>query len=160
MSGIDPTAYIAPTAVIDGDVSIGAESSIWHNAVLRGDKERIVLGARSNVQDGAVVHAEPGLPCLVGDGVTVGHQAVLHGCIVEDDVLVGIGAIILNGARLGRGSVVAAGALVPEGTDVAPESLVMGVPGRTVRRVDEALAQRLAASRDYYVRLAEGHRGS
>jgi carbonic anhydrase/acetyltransferase-like protein (isoleucine patch superfamily) len=160
MSGIDPTAYIAPTAVIDGDVSIGAESSIWHNVVLRGDKERIVLGARSNVQDGAVVHAEPGLPCLVGDGVTVGHQAVLHGCIVEDEVLVGIGAIILNGARLGRGSVVAAGALVPEGTDVAPESLVMGVPGRTVRRVDEALAQRSAASRDYYVRLAEGHRGS
>jgi carbonic anhydrase/acetyltransferase-like protein (isoleucine patch superfamily) len=155
---VDSTAYVAPSAVIEGDVTVGREASIWHQAVLRGDTERIVVGDRTNVQDGAILHADPGVPCLVGSGVTVGHQAVLHGCVVDDDVLVGIGAIVLNGARVGRGSVIAAGALVPERANIPPGSLLMGVPCRVVGPVDDALASRSAASRDHYVRLAEEHR--
>ncbi len=153
MASVDPTAFIAPSAILDGDVSIGAEASVWHQAVLRGDSAAIVVGARSNVQDGAVLHADPGVPCLVGEGVSVGHRAVLHGCIVEDGVLVGIGAIVLNGARLGAGSVIAAGALVPEGMAVPPRSLVMGVPGRIVGEIDDSLAARSVATREHYLAL-------
>lgn len=154
---VDPTAFIAPTAIVTGDVSIGPEVSIWHQAVLRGDSAALVIGARSNIQDAVVVHADPGFPCLVGEGVSVGHGAMLHGCVIEDDVLVGIGAIVLNGARLGAGSVVAAGALVAEGVDVPSGSLVVGVPGRIVREVDAALAARSAKTRDHYVQLGRRH---
>jgi carbonic anhydrase/acetyltransferase-like protein (isoleucine patch superfamily) len=154
---LDATAFIATTAILEGDVSIGPRASVWHQAVLRGDSAALVVGARSNIQDAVVMHGDPGMPCIVGDGVSVGHRAVLHGCIVEDDALVGIGAIVLNGARLGAGCVIAAGAVVREGMDVPAGSLVVGVPGRVVGHVSVSLARRAAETRDHYLELAEHH---
>ena len=116
-----------------GDVSLGEDVSVWPTAVIRGDVERIVIGARSNVQDGAVIHADPGKPTIVGEDCVIGHRAVVHGTILEDGVLVGMGAILLNHVRVGRGSIIAAGAVVTEGTQVPPGSLVVGVPGKVVR---------------------------
>jgi carbonic anhydrase/acetyltransferase-like protein (isoleucine patch superfamily) len=137
--GIKPkiaaSAYVDPGAHVIGDVEIGAGSSIWPTAVLRGDLEPIRVGSMTNLQDGALVHTDPGFPALIGDRVTVGHAAVLHGCVVEDDSLIGIGARVLTGARIGRGAVVAAGALVPEGMEVAPDTLVMGAPAKPRRAV-------------------------
>ena len=156
--GIDPSAFIAPTAVVLGDVTLGARSSIWYGAVMRGDMAPIVIGADSNIQDGTIVHVDEGVPCTVGERVGVGHRVILHGCIVEDDSLVGMGSILLNGVRIGRGSVVAAGAVVPEGVEIPPGSLVMGVPGRIVRRVDAALAERIVATWKHYVEQARAHR--
>jgi carbonic anhydrase/acetyltransferase-like protein (isoleucine patch superfamily) len=123
---VDPTAWIAPGAVVVGDVTLGAESSVWYAAVIRADGDPIRIGPRTNVQDGAVLHSDPGIGIDLGAGVSVGHRAVLHGCVVEDDVLVGMGAIVMNRARIGAGSVIAAGALVPEGRQVPPGSLVLG----------------------------------
>lgn len=127
-------SYVDVSAQVIGDVEIGAQSSIWMNAVLRGDVHSIRVGNRSNVQDNAVLHGQRGVwPVVVGDGVTIGHGAIVHGCVLEDDVLVGMGAVILNGARIGAGSIIAAGAVVTEGAQIAAGSLVAGVPG-TVRR--------------------------
>jgi gamma-carbonic anhydrase len=137
--GIKPkiadSAYVDPGAHVIGDVEIGASSSIWPTAVLRGDIEPIRVGAMTNIQDGSLIHTDRGFPAVIGDRVTVGHAAVLHGCTVEDDSLIGIGACVLTGARIGRGAVVAAGALVPEGMDVAPDTLVMGTPAKPRRPV-------------------------
>jgi carbonic anhydrase/acetyltransferase-like protein (isoleucine patch superfamily) len=134
-----PGCYIDPSAQVIGDVQLGPQSSVWMNAVLRGDVHSIRIGARSNVQDCAVLHGQRNLyPVLVGDGVTIGHNATVHGCILEDDVLIGIGAIVLNGARIGTGSIIAAGALIPERTHIPPHSLVTGVPGRIRRPTTEA----------------------
>ena len=127
---IDPTAWIAPGAVVAGRATLGAEVGIWYTAVVRADNDTISIGAGSNVQDGSVLHADPGFPCTVGANVTVGHRAVVHGCTVEDDVLVGMGSVIMNGAHVGRGSVVAAGAVISQGVTVPPGSLVAGVPGK------------------------------
>ncbi|WP_433492090.1 gamma carbonic anhydrase family protein [Nocardia grenadensis] len=138
---IDETAWIAPTANVIGRVKLGAEVSIWYNAVLRGDSELITVGERSNIQDGCVLHADPGFPATVGAGVSVGHNAILHGCTVEDDCLIGMGATVLNGAVIGRGSLIAANALIPEGARIPPGSLVAGVPGK-VRRELTAEQQR------------------
>jgi carbonic anhydrase/acetyltransferase-like protein (isoleucine patch superfamily) len=127
-------SYVDASAQVLGDVTIGAQSSIWMNAVLRGDVHSIRVGNRSNVQDNAVLHGQRGVwPVVVGDGVTIGHGAIVHGCVLEDDVLVGMGAIILNGARVGAGSIIAAGAVVTEGAQIPAGSLVAGVPGK-VRR--------------------------
>lgn len=126
-------AWVAPGAVLVGRVSLGSRSSVWYGAVLRGDGNSITVGAGSNVQDGTVVHADPGFPAVIGDGVVVGHGAVVHGCTVEDGSLIGMGSRVLNGARIGAGSLVAAGAVVLEGTQVPPGSLVAGVPAK-VRR--------------------------
>jgi len=147
---VPPSAWVAPGATLAGGVQLEEEASVWYGAVLRADGDRIVIGARSNVQDGAVVHADPGFPVVVGPRVTIGHRAVLHGCTVEAEVLVGMGAILLNGARIGRGSVVAAGALVLEGVDIPEGSLVVGVPAR-VRRptTDEERRAILAAATSY-----------
>ena len=148
---IDPTAFIAPGAIVLGDVHLGAESSVWYNAVLRGDTDRITIGARTNIQDLTMIHADPGVPCTVGERVTVGHRVILHGCTIEDDCLIGMGAIILNGARVGRGSVIGAGALVRENAEIAPGSLVVGVPAKEIRPVErgdgEPPRTRLAALR-------------
>ena len=137
--GIKPkiadSAYVDPGAHVIGDVEIGESSSIWPTSVLRGDIEPIRVGAMTNIQDGSLIHTDRGFPALIGDRVTVGHAAVLHGCTVEDDSLIGIGARVLTGARIGRGAVVAAGALVPEGMDVAPDTLVMGTPAKPRRPV-------------------------
>ncbi len=132
---VAPSAYVDPGATLIGDVTIGARSSVWPGAVLRGDNDPIRVGDETNIQDGTVVHTDPGFPVILGDRVTVGHAVVLHGCTVEDDSLIGIGAIVLNGARIGKGAVVAAGALVPEGMEVAPDTLVMGTPAKARRAV-------------------------
>ena len=132
-AGIHPTAFIAPGAAVMGDVTLGRDASVWYGAVLRGDMAPIVIGAETNLQDGTVVHVDEGLPCTVGRRVGVGHRVILHACTVEDECLIGMGSILLNGVRVGTGSVVAAGAVIPEGMQVPPRSLVMGVPGRIVR---------------------------
>ena len=155
---IDPTAFIARGAIILGDVTLGRDASVWFNAVLRGDCERIEIGEDSNIQDLCMVHADPGQPCVVGPRVTVGHRAILHGCIIEENVLIGMGAIVLNGARVGRGSVIGAGAVVTEGMEVPPGSLVVGVPGRRARALDEQTQGRIEHAWQHYVAEAHRHR--
>ena len=157
-AGIHPTAFIAAGAVVLGDVTLGEESSVWYGAVVRGDMAPIAIGAQTNLQDGTIVHVDEGVPCSVGRRVGVGHRVILHGCTVEDECLIGMGAILLNGVRIGRGSVIAAGAVIPEGMQVPPGSLVMGVPGRIVRPVDAALAERITATWAHYVGQARAHR--
>lgn len=155
---IDPTAFIAPTAAIMGDVTIGAESSIWYGAVLRGDMAPIVIGSQTNLQDGTIVHVDDDLPCRIGPRVGVGHRVILHACTVEEECLIGMGSVLLNEVYVGTGSVVAAGAVLPEGMQVPPKSLVMGVPARVVRPVDERLASRIAETWSHYVEQARAHR--
>lgn len=155
---VDPTAFVADGAEVDGDVEVGASASVWYGAVLRGDIAPIRVGAESNVQDGCVLHTDEGHPCVVGRRVTVGHRAVLHGCVVEDEALVGMGAQVLTGARVGRGALVAAGALVPEGAEVPAGAVAMGVPARIVRPVRAEEAERARRGVDHYVRLAALHR--
>lgn len=134
---VPESSYVDVSAQVLGDVTLGEQSSVWMNAVLRGDVHSITIGARSNVQDNAVLHGQRGVwPVVVGDGVTIGHGAIVHGCVLENDVLVGMGAIILNGARIGAGSIVAAGAVVTEGAQIPPGSLVAGVPGKVRRTLD------------------------
>jgi carbonic anhydrase/acetyltransferase-like protein (isoleucine patch superfamily) len=135
---IDDDAFVAPTAVVVGAVSMGPRSSIWYGAVARADHEVIEIGEGSNVQDGSTLHSDPGFPLLVGRGVTVGHNVVLHGARVDDDVLVGMGSVVMNGAHIGAGSIVAAGAVVTPGTRVPPGSLVAGVPAKVMRQTTEA----------------------
>lgn len=152
---IAPSVWVDASAVIIGDVTIGARSSVWPNAVLRGDVHKITIGTETNIQDGSVLHVEEHKFSLtVGDRVTVGHSVVLHGCVVEDDSLIGIGAIVLNGARIGRGSVVAAGALVPEGMEIPPGSLAMGVPAKVRREVSPEEQERFRINAQHYVELA------
>jgi carbonic anhydrase/acetyltransferase-like protein (isoleucine patch superfamily) len=141
-----------------GDVTLGEDASVWYHAVLRGDMAPIVIGAQSNIQDGTVVHVDEGVPCTIGRRVGVGHRVILHGCTVGDDCLIGMGSVLLNGVTIGTGSVVAAGAVVPESMQVPPRSLVMGVPGRIVRQVDPALADRVAATWAHYVEEARARR--
>ena len=147
---IDATAYIADSAQLIGDVVLGSGVSVWFNAVLRGDTERISVGAGSNVQDGAILHADPGFPCTVGTGVVTGHGAILHGCQIGDNCLIGMGAVVLNGARIGPGSVVAAGAVVPEGKEFPPRSLIMGVPAKVVREATTQDLEQIAAGARHY----------
>ncbi len=158
MPAIHPTAFIAPTAAVMGDVSLEEEASVWYGVVIRGDMAPVTIGARSNIQDGSVVHVDEGEPCAIGERVAVGHRVILHGCIVEQECLIGMGSVLLTGVRIGAGSVVAAGAVLPEGMQIPPRSLVMGVPGRIVRAVDAALAQRITETWTHYVEQARAHR--
>jgi carbonic anhydrase/acetyltransferase-like protein (isoleucine patch superfamily) len=158
MPNIHPTAFIAPGAVVLGDVTLGAESSVWFTAVLRGDLEPIVVGSQTNIQDGTVVHVDEGFPCKIGRRVGIGHRAIVHGCTIEDDCLIGMGSVLLNGVQVGSGSVIAAGAVVPEGMRIPPGSLVMGVPGRIVRQVDTELAARIQLTWEHYVERAKEYR--
>jgi carbonic anhydrase/acetyltransferase-like protein (isoleucine patch superfamily) len=155
---IHPTAFVASTAAVMGDVTLGQDASVWYGAVLRGDMAPIVIGAQSNIQDGTIVHVDEGVPCHVGQRVGVGHRVILHGCTVEDDCLIAMGSVLLNGVVIGSGSVVAAGAVVPEGMRIPPNSLVMGVPGRIVRPVDAALAERVVSTWRHYVDEAKAHK--
>jgi carbonic anhydrase/acetyltransferase-like protein (isoleucine patch superfamily) len=155
---IDPRAFIAPGAWVMGDVTLGPQASVWYGCVLRGDMDRIVIGEATNIQDGSVVHVDAGKPALIGAHVGVGHRVVLHGCTVEDECLIGMGSVLLNGVRIGTGSVVAAGAVVREGMAVPPGSLVMGVPARVVRPVDALLRARIRETWEHYVAEAERHR--
>jgi len=157
---VDPSAFVAPSADVIGDVELRAGSSVWYSAVVRADFEPIVLGERSNLQDGVVVHTDATHPATIGAGVSVGHRAVLHGCTVDDDCLIGMGSVILNGARIGAGSLVAAGAVVPEGVVIPPRSLVAGVPGKVRREIDDEGLARLRRNADVYAELAELHRGA
>jgi carbonic anhydrase/acetyltransferase-like protein (isoleucine patch superfamily) len=144
---VHPTAYVDESAQVIGDVRIGAESSVWMNVVMRGDVHRIRIGDRSNVQDGTVVHVMRGThPTTIGNEVTVGHGVLVHGCTVHDRVLVGMGAILLNGVEVGADSIVAAGSLLTEGTVVPPRSMVMGSPGKVRRALSDA---EVASIRDY-----------
>jgi carbonic anhydrase/acetyltransferase-like protein (isoleucine patch superfamily) len=159
---IAASAYVAPSADIIGDVELAENSSVWFQSVLRGDIEPIRIGANSNIQDGCVIHTMLGLPTIVGEGVTVGHRAVLHGCVVENDCLIGMGAVVMNNARVGEGSVVAAGALVSENTVIPPGSLFMGVPAKLRRELAKAEfafikkhAENYLKYKEYYV-SAEG----
>ena len=132
---VHPSAFIAPGAVVIGDVTLGEECSVWYQAVLRGDINRIVVGAHSNVQDGAVIHLERDRGTVLGEWVTVGHKAVVHACKVDNEVLVGIGSIILDGAEIGARSIIGAGAVVTGGKVIPPGSLVLGTPGKVVRHL-------------------------
>jgi carbonic anhydrase/acetyltransferase-like protein (isoleucine patch superfamily) len=143
-----------------GKVRLREESSVWYGAVLRGDTEPITVGDRTNVQDGCVLHADPGYPATIGDGCVIGHNAVVHGCEVGDGCLVGMGATIMNGAKLGEGSIVAAGALVPEGKEFPPRSLIIGAPAKRVREVTEAQTEDIARGARTYVERARLHRES
>lgn len=142
-----------------GDVRLGPESSVWYQCVLRADMEPITVGARSNIQDLTMIHVDEGVPCTIGDDVGVGHRAILHGCAIEDGCLIGMGGILLNHVRVGAGSVIGAGAVVTEGMQIPPGSLVLGVPAKVVRPVDDALRARIASTVAHYVRLAQLHRG-
>lgn len=151
---VHPSAYVDPSAQVIGDVVLGERASVWPCACLRGDVGRLVIGNDSNVQDCSVLHMDDGFPLVIGDRVTVGHSVTLHGCIIEDDCLIGIGAIILNGARIGKGSVIAAGALIPERAEIPAGSLVMGVPGKVKRPVTPEEHARFAEGVQHYVEKA------
>lgn len=147
---IDPTAWVAPDAVLVGKVRIGPGASVWFGAVLRGDNEWIEIGAGSNVQELCVMHTDPGHPLRVGPGCTIGHKAMLHGCTIGQGALVGMGATVLNGALVGAESLIGACALVTEGKEIAPGSLVMGAPGKVVRALDSAAIEGLRRSALHY----------
>ncbi|MEV4616174.1 gamma carbonic anhydrase family protein [Kitasatospora sp. NPDC049258] len=157
---VDPAAFVAPNAVVVGSVTVAAGASIWYGAVLRGDAEAITVGPDTNIQDNCTVHSDPAFPAVLGARITVGHNAVLHGCVVEDDVLVGMSATVLNGARIGAGSLVAAGAVVPQGMQVPPGSLVAGVPAKVRRELTEEERSGIKANAEGYLLLAEAHRGT
>ena len=150
---VHPTAYVDESAQVIGDVEIGEDSSLWMNVVMRGDVHQIRLGRRSNVQDGTVVHVmRETHPTRIGDEVTIGHGAIVHGCTIADRVLVGMGAIVLNGAAIGEDSIVAAGTLVPEGMQIPARSLVMGTPGKVRRPLTDAEIASIREYADNYVR--------
>lgn len=155
---IDSTAWIAATATVLGEVHLGARSSVWFGAVIRGDVEAIRIGDETNVQDLACLHADPGLPCSLGRRVTMGHRAIIHGATIEDECLIGIGAIVLNGAHVGKHSIIGAGALVTEGKHIPPRSLVLGMPGKVVREVTQADVQRILHGYEHYVAAAAHYR--
>jgi carbonic anhydrase/acetyltransferase-like protein (isoleucine patch superfamily) len=154
------SAWVAPGACLIGDVHLGEESSVWYGAVLRGDTEPIRIGARTNVQDGCVLHADPGYPAVVGEGCVVGHNAVVHGCEIGDNCLIGMGCTILNGAKVGEGSIVAAGAVVPEERAFPPRSLIVGIPARRVGDVTEEQGADITRGAGEYVERAAAHRES
>ena len=151
-------AWVAPGAQLIGEVELAAASSVWFNAVLRADNEPIVVGAGSNVQEGAVLHGDPGFGVFIGSGVTIGHQAMLHGCAIGDGTLVGIQAIVLNGARIGRECLIGAGTLIPEGREIPDRSVVLGSPGKVVRELGDADVARLRANAESYVARARLYR--
>ncbi|MBI1810012.1 MAG: gamma carbonic anhydrase family protein [Gemmatimonadetes bacterium] len=153
---IAPTAFIHECATVLGRVTLGERASVWPSAVVRGDNDQVVVGDDSNVQDGAILHVDDGVPCIVGARVTIGHRAIVHGATVEDDCLIGMGAIVLNRAVIGRGSIVAAGALVPEGMVVPPGSLAVGVPAK-LKPLSAEQAGRIAHGSASYVAMSRRH---
>jgi carbonic anhydrase/acetyltransferase-like protein (isoleucine patch superfamily) len=155
---VDPSAWIAPTAALIGDVTIGPEASVWWGCILRADLSPITIGPRSNLQDGTVVHLGDADPTQVGADVVVGHRVVLHGCTIEDACLIGIGATLLDGCHIGAGSIIGAGAVVPAGTRIPPGSLVLGVPAKVVRPVGPEAARFHIDLAAKYTRLAHNHR--
>ena len=151
-------AWIAPGAVVAGRVTIGTGTGVWYTAVVRADTAEVTVGEGTSIQDGTVVHADPGFPASIGDNVTVGHRAVVHGCTVEDDCLIGMNATVLNGAVIGWGSLVAGGAVVLEDTEVPPRSLVAGVPAKVRRPISDEELERIRANAATYRELAAQYR--
>ena len=158
MSIIHPSAFIHSSAIVCGNVTIGARVSVWATAVIRGDSDTIEIGDDSNIQDGTVVHVDEGVPTRIGKRVGVGHRAIIHGATIEDDCLIGMGAILLNRVSVGSGSIIAAGAVCREGFEVPPNSLVMGVPGRIVRQTTAEERARIRQTVDADLRLQDQHR--
>jgi carbonic anhydrase/acetyltransferase-like protein (isoleucine patch superfamily) len=146
--------FKAGNATVTGDVIIGNHVGIWFGAVVRADKDRIIIGDRSNIQDNCVVHTSKGFPVTIGNDVSIGHGAILHGCTIDNKVLVGMGAIILNGAKIGNGSIIGAGTVVTEGKDIPPNSVVIGVPGKIVKQTDPEQQQHILNNAASYVELA------
>jgi carbonic anhydrase/acetyltransferase-like protein (isoleucine patch superfamily) len=157
---IDPSVFVAPTATIIGNVTIGKNASVWFNTVIRGDSDAVAVGEASNIQDLSMLHVDPGKPVAIGNGVTIGHRCIVHGCIIEDHCLIGMGAIIMNGAVIGHGSIVAAGSVVLEETRIPPFSLVTGIPGKLKRTFDEAVLERIKNSERIYVERAGLYKSS
>lgn len=147
----EATTWIAPDASVIGDVHIGRDVGIWFGAVLRGDTEPISIGAGTNVQEHTIMHTDLGFPLTIGPGCTIGHRALLHGCTIGDNSLIGMGAIVLNGARIGANCLVGAGALVTEGKEFPDGSLIVGSPAKVVRQLDEAAIERLRVSASHYI---------
>jgi len=146
--------FVAGNATVIGEIAFGKEVSIWFGAVIRADKDRIVIGDRSNIQDNCVVHTSKGFPVILGNDVSVGHGAILHGCTIQDRVLVGMGSIVLNGAKVGSGSIIGAGAVITEGKEIPPDSVVVGVPGKIVRQTGADQHQHILNNAVSYVELA------
>ena len=155
---IDPSAWVADNATVIGRVALGEGASVWYGATIRGDNDWITVGRRSNVQDGSVLHTDPGFPLTLGDGVTVGHQVMLHGCTVGDNSLIGIQSVLLNGAKIGRDSIVGAGSLVTEGKEFPDGALIVGSPAKVVRMLTPEQIERLKGSAAHYVANAQRHR--
>ena len=155
---IHSSAWVADSATVIGEVELEEEASVWFGAILRGDSSLIRMGKRSNIQDGSVIHADAGIPATIGEGVTVGHLVMLHGCTIGDGTLVGIGAVILNNARIGRNCLVGAGALVTEGKEFADASLIVGAPAVAVRTLTAAQVERVNLAATHYVENAKRFR--
>lgn len=155
---IHATAFVHPLAYVVGDVTLGPRVSVWPYASIRGDSDVITIGDDTNVQDGCVIHCDDGVPCHIGKRVGIGHRAIVHGAVVEDDVLIAMGAVLLNGVQVGSGSIIGAGAVVREGFVVPPNSLVLGVPGRLVRETTMQERDRIAKTVAAYIELQERYR--
>lgn len=164
LDGVSPTFpadgshWIAPGAQVIGNVTLAEEVSIWFNSVLRGDNEPITIGRGSNVQDGAVFHVDPGFPLIIGEQVTVGHMALLHGCTIGDDTLIGMGAMVMNGAKIGKGCVIGANALVTEGKEIPDGSMVLGAPGKIVKTLDAETQKTLMRGAEAYKKRQKQYR--
>jgi len=152
MPKLHESCFVAPTADVIGDVTVGENSSIWYKAVLRGDKNKIVIGSNTNIQDGTIVHVADTYPTIIGNNVTVGHGAIIHGCTIKDDAFIGMGAIILDGAIIGEGALIGAGALVTEGKEIPPYSLAVGVPAKVVKQLSQ---EYIEMARDRALEYAE-----
>lgn len=157
---VHSTAYIHPSAVVTGDVVLGARVSVWPTAVIRGDTDRIVIGDETNVQDGTIVHVDHGVPTTIGRRVGIGHRAIVHGATIEDDVLIAMGAVLLNNVHVATGSIVGAGAVCPEGMRIPANSLVLGVPAKVIRQTTEAERDRIRATVESYLELQEQYRSA
>lgn len=147
---IDEDTWVAPDANVIGNVELEAGASVWFGCTLRGDNEKILIGAGSNVQENSVFHTDPGCPLIVGNGCTIGHKVMLHGCIIGDNSLIGMGATVLNGAKIGKNCLIGAGALITENKVIPDGSLVMGAPGKVVRQLDDAAIEGLRNSAKHY----------
>ena len=158
MPKIHPTAFIHPTAVVLGDVTLGARVSVWPTAVIRGDSDTITIGDDSNVQDGTIIHADDGVPTTIGRRVAIGHRAIVHGTTIDDDCLIAMGAVLLNHVHVGTGSIVGAGAVCREGMLIPPNSLVLGVPARITRSTTPEDRDRIKKTVESYLDLQERHR--
>lgn len=154
---VDDSAWVAPNATLIGNVTLGADSSVFYGAVLRGDTDAIALGDRSNLQDNVVVHCDEGIPTTIGSGVSVGHGAVVHGCTIENDCLIGMGATVMNRSVIGAESLVAGGAVVLEGAEFPPRSLIAGVPAKLRRELSDDEVAAIRANADHYVELSRAH---